>query len=118
MGNMCEYWSKYKYNAFILYKYQIFYRVTFVDCHPEETLSTEAEPRLTMLFQGWQYTLLYLMLVSYNLFGQLNFWMSHDFYKGCRREGDIKKMSHVRIYAHKVQTEKPMAAVAAFLDMS
>ena len=23
-----------------------------VECHPEETLSTEAEPRLTMLFNG------------------------------------------------------------------
>ena len=28
-----------------------------VDCHPEETLSTEAEPRLTMLFKGWRSTM-------------------------------------------------------------
>ena len=28
-----------------------------VDCHPEETLSTEAEPRLTMLFEGWRSTM-------------------------------------------------------------
>ena len=25
-----------------------------VDCHPEETLSTEAEPRLTILSKGWR----------------------------------------------------------------
>ena len=38
--------------------------------------------------------LLYLMLVSCNLIGQLkgwHFWMSHGFNKGYRREGDIKK---------------------------
>ena len=29
-----------------------FLRGDIVDCHPEETLSTEAEPRLTMLFEG------------------------------------------------------------------
>ena len=28
-----------------------------VDCHPEETLSTEAEPRLTMLFERWRSTM-------------------------------------------------------------
>ena len=34
-----------------------FLRGDIVDCHPEETLSTEAEPRLTMLFEGWQSTM-------------------------------------------------------------
>ena len=28
-----------------------------VDCHPEEMLSTEAEPRWTMLFKGWWSTI-------------------------------------------------------------
>ena len=28
-----------------------------VDCHPEETLSTEAEPRSTMLSEGWWSTM-------------------------------------------------------------
>ena len=28
-----------------------------VDCHPEETLSTEAEPRSTMLSEGWRSTM-------------------------------------------------------------
>ena len=28
-----------------------------VDCRPEETLSTEAEPRLTMIFEGWRSTM-------------------------------------------------------------
>ena len=39
-----------------------------------------------------QYILLYLKLVSCNLIGQLNGWhflMSHGFYKGYWREGDI-----------------------------
>ena len=27
------------------------------DCHPEETLSTEAEPRSTMLTEGWRSTM-------------------------------------------------------------
>ena len=44
--------------------------------------------------------------------------MSNGFYKGYRRQGDIKKMSHARIYARTVRTEKPMAAVAAFLATS
>ena len=41
----------------IIYKYHIFLRGDIVDCHPEETLSTEAEPRSTMLFEGWQSTM-------------------------------------------------------------
>ena len=42
-----------------LYKYKILHslRDDMVDCHPKETLSTEAEPRLTMLFKGWRSTM-------------------------------------------------------------
>ena len=31
--------------------------VIFIYCHPEVTLSTEAEPRLTILSEGWQSTM-------------------------------------------------------------
>ena len=34
-----------------------FFTGDIVDCHPEETLSTKAEPRLTTLFEGWQSTM-------------------------------------------------------------
>ena len=40
-----------------LYKYHIFLRGDIVDCHPEETLSTEAEPGLTMLLEEWESTM-------------------------------------------------------------
>ena len=80
-----------------------------------------AKSILLLLFMMRYILLLYLMLVSCNLNGQLNgwhFWMSHGFYKGYRRKGDIQKMSHARMYARTFRTEKPMAAVAAYLATS
>ena len=48
-----SFWRMYQY----MYINITFLRGNIVDCHPEETLSTEVEPRLTMLYEGWQCTM-------------------------------------------------------------
>ena len=56
-GNLFEYRKKLTVLQVMPFYINItFLRGDIVDCHPEETLSTEAEPRLTMLFDGWQST--------------------------------------------------------------
>ena len=35
------------------------------NCHPEKTMSTEAKPRLTLVFEGWQFSMCSQYLLYY-----------------------------------------------------
>ena len=50
----------------LLYKYWLHERLTWEIVIPRKPMSTEAKPRLTLVFEGWQFAILSLKLLKHN----------------------------------------------------
>ena len=82
-----------------------------VDRHPLKSIVNLGSASVDNVSSGWQSTM--------SSRKECNIYiMSHGFYKGYSREGDIQKIHMRETYARTVRIETPMADVAAFLATS